>query len=307
MPKKEYDKILYRLIHILSRLNSGERLHLKTIADEFGVGVRTLQKDFNERLIMFPIQSDRSGYYWFERGYSLKENQLETEEMLIVILSLMPLHESPHLGQIGQNVIKKLFSRRIPNPFYIKTEGMEDIDIDSHLINTLEDAINGQWIVRIETREKSFTVEPYRIVNYDGIWYLFARDTDTGTLKTWLISKIRSINSLDHRHDTPIHQIDQMLEKTHTAWFEEGGDFEVVVEIDPSIAHYFELKKFLNSQEIIEKKDDGKLIVSFDVTSDEDVDNLIKAWLPHIKILSPEWLRTKIRDELKEYLSTLEE
>lgn len=96
-----------------------------------------------------------------------------------------------------------------------------------------------------------------------------------------------------------------MLDHTHTAWFEEGGDFEVVVEIDPSIAHLFELKKFLNSQEILEKRADGSLIVSFDVSSDEDVDNLIKSWLPHIKVLAPERFKERIKMELEAYLNTL--
>lgn len=306
MPQKEYDKILYRLIQILARLNDGEKLYLRELSQEFGVGVRTLQKDFNERLIMFPIQTDRSGYYWFEEGYTLRQNRLESEEMMIVLLSLMPLSESPHLRRIGQNVIKKLFAKEIPNPFYIKPEGMEDIDIDSILINTLEEAINTRRIVRIETSEKSFSVEAYRIVSFDGIWYLYARDKHTNRLKTWLVSKLKNAHTTDERHDTHPRMIERMLDHTHTAWFEEGGEFEVVVEIDPSIAHLFELKKFLNSQEILENRDDGSLIVSFDVSSDEDVDNLIKSWLPHIKVLSPERFRDKIRDELKNYLQSIE-
>jgi len=61
----------------------------------------------------------------------------------------------------------------------------------------------------------------------------------------------------------------------------------------PEIVHYFKLKNFLSSQEILEEYDDGSIIVKFDVTSDEDVDNLIKSWLPHIEILEPERLRKK--------------
>ena len=76
-------------------------------------------------------------------------------------------------------------------------------------------------------------------------------------------------------------------------WFDDGGDFNVIVRVMPEIAHNFKLKDFLSSQEILEEYDDGSIIVKFDVTSDEDVDNLIKSWLPHIEILEPERLRKK--------------
>jgi len=44
----------------------------------------------------------------------------------------------------------------------------------------------------------------------------------------------------------------------------------------------------------------------FEVSSDEDIDNLIKAWLPHVEILSPIRLRHQLISELKAYISQLE-
>ncbi len=49
--KHDYDKTLTRLITILSRLNDGEALSVKELAKELGVCDRTIQRDFNERLI----------------------------------------------------------------------------------------------------------------------------------------------------------------------------------------------------------------------------------------------------------------
>ncbi len=53
--KHDYDKILTRLTTILKRLNDGEALSIKDLAEEFNVSTRTIQRDFNERLISFPI------------------------------------------------------------------------------------------------------------------------------------------------------------------------------------------------------------------------------------------------------------
>jgi predicted DNA-binding transcriptional regulator YafY len=54
--RQDYDMILKRLTAILARLNDGEALLVKALAEEFGVSTRTIQRDFNERLIHhFPI------------------------------------------------------------------------------------------------------------------------------------------------------------------------------------------------------------------------------------------------------------
>ncbi|WP_390903073.1 DeoR family transcriptional regulator, partial [Vibrio kanaloae] len=51
---KEHDKLAKRLGIILTRLNTGEKLHLEDLSREFGVARRTLNRDFNERLNYLP-------------------------------------------------------------------------------------------------------------------------------------------------------------------------------------------------------------------------------------------------------------
>ena len=79
----------------------------------------------------------------------------------------------------------------------------------------------------------------------------------------------------------------------------------VKVKVDSEISHFFEQKEFLQSQEIEEKLDDGSLIINFEISHDEDIDNIIKAWLPHIEIIEPLRFRDKLINELKNYLTNL--
>ena len=51
----DYDKILTRLTVILSRLYQAEQLKPSDLAKEFNVSERTIQRDFKDRLIHFPI------------------------------------------------------------------------------------------------------------------------------------------------------------------------------------------------------------------------------------------------------------
>jgi predicted DNA-binding transcriptional regulator YafY len=51
-------------------------------------------------------------------------------------------------------------------------------------------------------------------------------------------------------------------------------------------------KEFIQSQKIEQEFADGSLHISFEVSHDEDVDNIIKAWLPHVEILEPKNLKS---------------
>jgi len=58
LKKHDYDKTLTRLTIILQKLYDGELLSVKELAEEFNVSERTIQRDFNERLIRFPIEKE---------------------------------------------------------------------------------------------------------------------------------------------------------------------------------------------------------------------------------------------------------
>jgi predicted DNA-binding transcriptional regulator YafY len=77
---------------------------------------------------------------------------------------------------------------------------------------------------------------------------------------------------------------------------------DVVVEIDRSKASFFVAKDFLASQEIVEVRKNGNIIVSFKVTQEMEVEDLIKQWIPYIKVLEPISLDEKIKNDLRKYL-----
>ena len=58
--KHNYDKTLTRLRLILQKLNDGESLGVKELAEEFNVSTRTIQRDFNEKLVSsYPIYQEK--------------------------------------------------------------------------------------------------------------------------------------------------------------------------------------------------------------------------------------------------------
>jgi predicted DNA-binding transcriptional regulator YafY len=81
---KSYDKTLTRLILILTKLSNNERPTTRELSDEFGIGIRTIQRDIYERLLYFPIEKDSEDRLKFIDGFSLDKSTLDNDEMMLV-------------------------------------------------------------------------------------------------------------------------------------------------------------------------------------------------------------------------------
>ncbi|MGB5793459.1 helix-turn-helix transcriptional regulator, partial [Poseidonibacter sp.] len=266
---------------------------------------RTIQNDIYKKLLDYPIEKDSQHRYKFTEGYSLNKTSLDNDEMIVLQLSLSQFRDVRDFNKIQNKLFKKLLTTQFTNPYYIKQEDIEDIDIDSTVVESLEKSIENQYHVLIISSRGDIEVEPYKITAYDGIWYLFAKDEVDQKVKTFMLSRIKKVKTLSHKHKITPQSIEQILEKTHSAWYDDGITFKVKVKVYKEIASYFKQKEFLQSQIIEEELDDGSLIVSFNVTHDEDCDNMIKSWLPHIEVLEPLRFRKKIKNELTEYLKKI--
>ena len=62
LPTKEHDKLAWRLALILQKLNQGERIRIKDLAEEFGVHSRTVQRDILERFSFLPLEKNNDGF-----------------------------------------------------------------------------------------------------------------------------------------------------------------------------------------------------------------------------------------------------
>lgn len=300
---KSYDKTLTRLILILTKLSNDELPTIKDLSEEFNVGIRTIQRDLYERLTYFPIEKNSLGQLKFIDGFTLDRCTLEDEEMLLVYLAMSQVKNiNDGLENKVDHLFSKLLNPSFSTPYFIKSGSFENIDFDSDLLNSIEDAIEKFYYININFSDKSIHVEPYKIVCIDGIWYLFAKDMGDDKIKTYTISQILSIETLDERFElkTDVHGI---LDNVHSSCFDHGNNFKVKINIDSNISHYFKSKKVLPTQKILEENNDGSLIAQFEVTHDEDIDNIIKSWLPDIKVIEPIRYKEKLENELRDYLS----
>lgn len=305
MAESKHDKYFTRALMILNALKNESPRSVIWFAEEYSVDKRTIYRDI-QRLHFFPIEL-KDGYIYLEADYDVTTPTLTQEELLISELAFSGI------AGIDDETDTKLHSLRAKltnplffNPYNIKAEGYEEINKDSALLNKIEDAIIKRNLSKVTSNAIVSEVQPYKVVAFDGIWYLLARDMQDNKIKTYFISHIEEFRASMKVFSSNYEDIDSLLENVHTAWFEDGNSFSVKVKVKKEIAHYFKLKKHLNSQEILKENSDGSLIVTFSVSCDEDVDNLIKAWLPHIEVISPSRFRKKLVSELELYIKELQ-
>jgi predicted DNA-binding transcriptional regulator YafY len=201
LAKHDYDRAMYRITTIVSRLNIGERLFLPDLASEFGVSLRTIQKDFSTR------------------------------------------------------------------------HGKKD----------------------------SYLVDPYRLGNFDGFWYLIAMDNKAGILKTFYLKSIENI-----RVSPENYAIDSALEKEieetygnlTTAWFKEEKQNVNLLAV--GAARRYIMRNPGPQIAIIKDAPDG---LHLQMTYHRDVEVLyfVKHWLPDIRIIGNPHLKKMLMDQIKNY------
>ena len=94
----------------------------------------------------------------------------------------------------------------------------------------------------------------------------------------------------------------ELIAKNDTNWFS-NQTIEVVLEIKQEAMEYFLRKETLPNQRILEKTPET-LIISTNISYDDEILRIVKYWIPYIKIQSPTYLQEKLSTILQAYLKT---
>ncbi|MEW6552230.1 MAG: WYL domain-containing protein [Campylobacterota bacterium] len=289
--KESSDKIATRLAQILTKLNNGERLTVKELEIEFNVGDRTIQRDLNERLSYIPIIKEK-GYYYLP-DYALGKlsfNDIKNFATLSGIKSLYP--------KLSHSFIVDILNAKINKAYLIKNQGFEDISYRYDWFEDVSNAILNTFQIEFSYNDKKRVVNPYKLINNNGIWYLLGDEDNK--LKNYTFSKIKNLKLIENNQFTPTKDFIDKIEQNDTNWFSENL-IEVVLEIDNSIKEYILRKDIFPNKKIIEQTDD-RFVLSTNISYDEEILGIVKYWLPYIKIVSPIYLQDKLKNILKEYL-----
>ena len=164
-----HDTLVYRLSQVLTKLNQGESLDPQALADEFGVHLRTIQRDLNVRFASLSLVK-KGGRYRMEEAHlgKLTIKDIEKFASLSGVSGLFP--------KLTDQFLREVFDSERASAWLVKGHHYEDLRGQTSLFAELERAI-------VEHRHVQFTynkapgnskfhshAEPYKLVNHKGIW-----------------------------------------------------------------------------------------------------------------------------------------
>ena len=279
-----------RLADITAMAYAGKSLNIAELAEKYQVSTKTIRRDF-DRLCAILERCPDTGNHLLS---ATARNQFNEQDLVRLIDDLglkkaLPLKSAKFL----RSLINDLTS----DCYHFQEQPLE-ADFISSLHSTFETAIKNRRSVSFLYKDKCRTVSPYLMVYSHGSWYLAAMSE--GTLKTFSLARIKFL-SVKKEHFVYDPSVVEKIKMQDTIWFGQPI-FDVTLEVSREVAFYFERKALLPKQKIIEKRQDGSLVISSSAWSYNQIAPIVQYWIPNIQVISPRELDTYIKQNLTFWL-----
>lgn len=313
------DLKVFHILTLLSRFAKGEEIELKSVALELGVSLRTMQR-YIENITEFygkdAIKKSKRGCYIAFSPMILEKmlpNDPREIDDMSRLLDIVYITNAP-LAKLLPSEYKNLTTKRerdIKEIFIIKENPFEDFS-NYTLLKRVKTAILQKRYCNITyktTKEFIYKeIKPIKLIFAEGNWYLATISDEqrvNGGFKFLRISFIEEIELLGQTFYRDIQALEFCKEFQTLFSSYVDNYFDVEIEVSCEIARFFEHKKHLKSQKIRKKHSDGSLTINVRSNSEMEIFNLLKKWLPHLKITTPLDLRESFEKMIKEYANSL--
>ena len=318
---------------ILRDLEASRRLTIDEMAARTGVTTRTIRRDLEALqeagFPLFDEVHDGKKYWMLEQrafrrlddtGFNLAElSALYVSRTLAECLAATPFQQDV------RNAFDKLaaaltpgmrqFLDRLPLAIQAKAEpgtratsGGPDSAIGSKQTTRVAQLLDATLHHRSVTmryhsfssnREKSYAVEPQRLVFAHGGLYLVAFVPEYDELRTFSVDRILSLSLSDERFEPKELSEDAFA---HSLGVHQGSPERIEVAFEPRMARYVKERIWHPSQQIREL-DDGRLVLTLTVSNDWALKSWILGFGPLARVVAPPELAAEILEELERTLS----
>jgi predicted DNA-binding transcriptional regulator YafY len=316
-----------RVLELLKRFNNGQKVCIEALQNDSLWWSNKTQESMSEKSIRRDLNVIKKSFpesfklIQGEKGcYKAITTQAFNNFMKPEILSLMvqtfnmasrsDLFDNFNLDKDDKKIISKKV-KELNNIYDFKNKPFENAKSNSKILKIIERSIKNQKSIIIQYSHKdkieNFEIMPYKIVFiYENFYLACEVENKEFKFSMFRISRIKTIKDIPktfHKN----YDIENFIKDIQTPFALYKPNYKeyqikVILEVQKIKVYFFKAKKHLKSQEILETKKNGNIIIQYMVTQDLEVEELIKKWLPYIKIISPLSLKNKIEKELKQYL-----
>ena len=307
-----------RLLFVDRKLREGGYPNCTTLADEWEVSVKTIQRDLEylKYELDAPVEYDpaRRGFRYSEAQFSLPAINISESDLFAVCIAQnalrqfrdTPVHKT--LASIFAKIRGSLPDKTSAQPAWLDErillfpEPSTRItpDVWERIAQAIRD--NKRLLIRhVAPGQKNSTerkVDPYYLVNYKGEWYLSSYCHTREAIRTFAVSRIRKADILPETFTMP-----RRLDKD--AMF--GDQFGIIwkdkfhkvrIRFSPDVAPYIRERQWHPTQTIRDRRDGG-LILEFTTNHLNEVKDWVLSWGAGATALSPASLVEKVRSSLQ--------
>ncbi|QEY24603.1 helix-turn-helix transcriptional regulator [Neisseria animalis] len=289
---KSQEALGIRLADMLSRLNNGETLDITTLPDDYGISLRTAQRDISRLLPLLSTTGKR--YYRLDQN---KHGYLSQDE-------IQRFCRFASISELFPEADRRFFHEKLTQSITVKGFQYEDISSKRQEFDLITQAIAERRLILFDytkvsgSDSKSYTIAPYRLVNKNGIWYLIG--LDNGKQKTYCFTQVQNLHIQPETFE-PDETLLQQITETDSIYH--GNHIsEIIVKVSPAAAGYFTRRALLPNQETVRRLEDGTLLLASKNINPQEILPIVQYWIPHLSIVSPAELQEKLKQQLAGYL-----
>ncbi|QAT39386.1 YafY family protein [Clostridium sp. JN-9] len=264
-----------------------------------------------------PIHTKKGRYggFYIDEGFYMKLPSLTKEEMQALLMSSKILTKSN--GFIYENqlmsAVEKIKRTCIDNNMdFDDLENSADFKIDNiGSMEKLNDKISkinysiskGRAIIisYYSINKNKLTVRkvgPYTIIFKEGDWYVIGYCNVKDEVRTFKISRIKSIDNTSDIYMKPINFSLKEYLKNNWEVFT-AGEQQVVIRFDKAAADFIKQSKWSANQQISDNLD-GSIIFRIFVNELDEIKNWVMGFGSHAEVIAPDTLRNEIKYEIQE-------
>lgn len=299
------------ILTIIKELSSGKELCTKEMALRLGVSSRSIDRYLGDIDGFFgegSITKVGRGCYAalkeevFKSFLPLEGESREEIERIYDVINIVNPNFIEHLPLGHKKALKKLRGE-IESLYMIRDNPFEEL-FDTEVFSELRSAIKYGRYISVQydngnTKESYENIKPLKLLLAEGNWYLASLDESCDINNGFRFLRVAFIKSVELKSGSfyKVMDVEDFLQNFQTLFsLYKTPRFEVFITVSANAARYFRRKKFLRSQQIVESRSEGSLLVRYETNNKLEIYMLVKRWLPELKIESP----TELRDEFME-------
>lgn len=201
---------LERVIYINEQITINKGVTIKDVAKKFEVSERTVHRDIEylKNRLNAPMASKRGRYYYTEKFTCIDNLNQETILSYAILKSIL---QNENYVPCNTNEILKSLEKILSQK---KRDFCQKIIFNMPQYNQIDSTYFMLICIAFETRkclnleyenlqnEKSKRkIEPERLINYNGAWYLVCWDYKSSNLRTFHLSRIQNITILKEPYE----------------------------------------------------------------------------------------------------------